>query len=766
MASGYRNIKELLAIDEKRNGPKIILPDFQRQFVWKADQQRDLICSLLAGVPIGSFLIQEAAEDAFCHKPLCYNFFSKKKKSDNSLLVGYLLDGQQRLSTIKSVISDIFHDKFIQSLKDNEYDMRGIENTIDLFKRKSGGARQPMSPINEALKHRWFIKIDSIPDNESVIDKLSKLFGQGKEESAEPADYEDFIHYYPLKSGSMWLKDDDLRRNACDQKRIPLWIFQDDRAGFRKIANEVILHALTKKDKEKYPLDTEETTRESITQIANVANEITSFIADRILGAEVPCQTISANSIGFGVALFETVNTKGTHLDTYDLIVSRYGRNETGDSLNTLIYNFLSDTDESFKKNEKLKYIVHEYEEKNFKDYAIKYEDDIYGIWDDKNNLPSPNFRKLFVNCLSLQNYKNIRPDEPLKIEAIKQHTILQSGHNRTNNASLAITDTIIDKNWQTVVEGLMKIFEMLHIECGLLKLSDLRYQLLVLPLFWCLVSNQDGDVFSFENRKTLNKCQYWYWVSLFTARYQRNQNQLSIRDCERLRKFLSPSEEPFSAIFTDALSGDSENELCSVLDVLNHTGRKAFCDQQSYPDHYSNLPRAACLQFLLSIRPHDWVKKKDKNQAATVSVVRCMSVKREKEEGSDLKTDDLDVHHIIPKSASSSSRTDRNKMHNLINSPMNLTYISKQVNVKMSDGLTHTYENRYAIDGEGHFIYNEKSNRETKESKEKFHNILEDIDSLAGADLSIDDKLQEFLELRFDIFRDKVISKLKSLLL
>ncbi len=52
----YENLKlkELLDWDRDR---ELVVPNFQREFKWGSEQQRDLLCSLLAGVPMGSLLL-------------------------------------------------------------------------------------------------------------------------------------------------------------------------------------------------------------------------------------------------------------------------------------------------------------------------------------------------------------------------------------------------------------------------------------------------------------------------------------------------------------------------------------------------------------------------------------------------------------------------------------------------------------------------------------------------------------------------------------
>lgn len=87
---------------------KILLPNFQRQFVWKDEEdQRKLVASVLTKMPIGSILLLKARNaDEYACKPLG----SSKPLDSKSLVKGdveFLLDGQQRLTVLANVFSNV-----------------------------------------------------------------------------------------------------------------------------------------------------------------------------------------------------------------------------------------------------------------------------------------------------------------------------------------------------------------------------------------------------------------------------------------------------------------------------------------------------------------------------------------------------------------------------------------------------------------------------------------------------------------------------------
>jgi uncharacterized protein with ParB-like and HNH nuclease domain len=84
-------------LEEIANGGYKI-PEFQREFVWKNSQMRELFDSILKGYPIGSLLFWKTKDYKTKHEIGPY--IIKKSNSD----VKYVLDGFQRISTLFGVL--------------------------------------------------------------------------------------------------------------------------------------------------------------------------------------------------------------------------------------------------------------------------------------------------------------------------------------------------------------------------------------------------------------------------------------------------------------------------------------------------------------------------------------------------------------------------------------------------------------------------------------------------------------------------------------
>ena len=81
---------------------KILLPQFQRDYVWKPKKIRNLLDSLHQEYPIGGFYLWRPTSGAFDPKP---KQFRGGAQAINTEFLGYLIDGQQRLTSLEAAYS-------------------------------------------------------------------------------------------------------------------------------------------------------------------------------------------------------------------------------------------------------------------------------------------------------------------------------------------------------------------------------------------------------------------------------------------------------------------------------------------------------------------------------------------------------------------------------------------------------------------------------------------------------------------------------------
>jgi hypothetical protein len=129
----------------------IVLPEFQRPFVWKRQQILDLMDSIYKNYPIGSLLVWESKQDLASKRAIADLDIAERSES---YPVNYLLDGQQRLSAICGVIhwtpgdprsvwnvyfdlktNRFHHSDHVDDLPVHQIPLRRMANAPDFYRR-------------------------------------------------------------------------------------------------------------------------------------------------------------------------------------------------------------------------------------------------------------------------------------------------------------------------------------------------------------------------------------------------------------------------------------------------------------------------------------------------------------------------------------------------------------------------------------------------------------------------------------------------------
>ncbi len=94
--------QNLFALVEKAQKKQLVLPDFQRSFVWPYTAIKDLLISIFKGYYIGSILLLDADSKSlpFAFRPI----EGIEGTADDDLIQKYILDGQQRITTLHYVL--------------------------------------------------------------------------------------------------------------------------------------------------------------------------------------------------------------------------------------------------------------------------------------------------------------------------------------------------------------------------------------------------------------------------------------------------------------------------------------------------------------------------------------------------------------------------------------------------------------------------------------------------------------------------------------
>ena len=630
---------------------KLVLPDFQRDYVWKDEQQKNLLASILVKLPIGNLLFIQGSNEDFAVKQIAF-----KGKVDNSIIdkeCEYLLDGQQRVTTLL----DFFYD-FYKSPTEWK------NNNVRLYHH---------------LRKRWYLKFDT-KESHAVFGYDNLRFKDLS--SFEPSDVLCALTSFKINSSSFSkekdifhpefclkdslgeeLKDGNfkiaLAKKLADENMIPLYCIFDDREKqnnslLTKVVKNIAynraeclkeickndplktieLLSVVDEDIAKHLGDEDQIKENWMTLYTQWALDVRTYLFG-LLDFEMTTIVLPSDEISRAIAIFESVNEGGTKLSNFDLIVAKSARDSAYD---------LSLTDrisEVLKKSVSIPASFNLQIDENFYPEAFK-------IYDD-NGLTNV-FKENFLNFLSIYYY-SVKNKEDIKIDLIKQKKIL------------SLTTEAINTSIEVVVTALLRAYAFLNYRCGVLSIEDIPYKLMVLPIAKLLMEDSNWN-----DQFVINRLEYYYLVSIFGGAYRERQNQVCIDDLENIESLKTDTSK--FVIYEER-----------VLNVQLYSDKNILLLKEK--EEVPTSIQKSIYQFVISQQPKDFFSN---NQ------LKAWEISRKEPLTFDKTNEDMDVelHHIIPlgdaNNIKQSAKNIRKDKKNILNSPMNKTYISKFSNRKISD--------------------------------------------------------------------------------
>jgi hypothetical protein len=623
---------------------ELVLPNFQRDFVWKPEAQEHLLASFLVKLPIGSFLLLEGNGGEYASRPLC---FKEDTRTDSKCY--YLLDGQQRLSTIKNIFSD--------HLGAHDWD-----SNIDR--------------LHTFLKYRWFLHVNHDSPYDDILGfsnlrfKVDSGDSNGREKvskllTLEPSDVQDSIvrfkinktvdrdkFYHPgyRLQGSDFEKQIELAKLFARNSYIPLFdvlsedmplltltlkFLAQDRVGtLREIVSrdsnqsEYYLGHLEPNIKRWY-------TEGKSDLINNLWDRLTTHWVKHIVDHfqslfddEIRVPMIEVNELPRATSVFEYMNKGGTPLDNFDILVAKFARDRSNDTLYDLLEN-------AVRKEFEVETSVSEESDKIF------YSPDKFGVFAD-DKLVKP-LKESFLNIMSLLIEIDKKGLNSVDILAIKKEKILK------------MERVDMEKILDVATTALTRSLAFLQFRCGIDKFDRFNYKLMLLPIATVL---KDDDCWT--NKIVLDRIEYWYWASLFSGWYREKQNIRSINDIKQLNNWVRNNQK-----------NDIQEREKKIFQESNYSDLDTLLlknEERSVPSAVYN----GLLQYILSKRPSDFTEKKEILKAWEVSAKQIT----------------LNDHHLIPlgsaRSISESAKSLRSQKDNILNSPLNRTFITAEANNKI----------------------------------------------------------------------------------
>lgn len=484
----------------------LILPSFQRGFKWRAENIRKLLESLVLNYPIGGVLLWQTSNAIFEWRSLesvelrdenedesQYNHMTTESNVNSRTRFKYILDGQQRLTSIYKI--------FPPSFNKTEYEIQNLNNTetyrffIDLNKLNF--------PIitkenYENYRTKFPTDIDAIADS-CIVKNFLKI-------------RREFNIRYNTTPMPNNLPDSELLNLLKEQKLFPLT--SSFLTGDITILNNWIAETIFGLTND---LGGGFSTNQKLNEIYQAW--LTSFmqnIQTILVQKTIPVIQVPENTSWEGLArIFETINSTGLSLSTFDLLVAKLSFWEEENNIKQNLRNIV---------NAKLS-------EENFK------------IFDDKKNLGGIACQQLpRVFALSAAIYENKEAETSLKkseILGLETQLLINVSHiscERMNNG-----------------------LDILKKELGVKNKNFLPFKDAI-------------TLSSFVQPAEINRYKAYYWYVLFTEKdLDKDSNSTTKRLYEEWNLFKSESSEHLISKVKEKL-GETFPSFDEVLDIANTT--------------------------------------------------------------------------------------------------------------------------------------------------------------------------------------------------
>lgn len=704
-------LKELF---QENDSNKIVLPDFQRDLEWKIDKQKSLLSSFLVHLPIGSILLLKGSNNDFPARSIGVNN-AHVEPSDDCM---YLLDGQQRVTSLKVFFSDFFHD---------------AENWADVWES-----------LYSQLRTRWFVRVKPMDGEEDFFGYEKLTFKDSIIKKSEPSYVYDLIEYkkiyktkdkewhhpnfYPLDDGGNRItgsrRELFIAKECSREYLVPLYPLYRISDTSRSLTNRVLEQiANNRKDElkadvdscneqeksrilrelfEEFDLDDENEVDRLWTELSVKWQTNVSKFFDELLDQKITQIVLPKDEIARGISIFTSINEGGQKLSTYDLVVAKAAKT-LDESLSNRIRNLIECGIDlpSFSP-------------------SVKSDKNIFGVVSD--NKLTDKLKNHYLNVLSIYTHTAYGDLTNMRIELLKA------------KMHLMIDSEKISANTNNAVKAIIRAYIFLQIRCGVLGIDNLSYQLMVIPIAYIFISDA-----AWCDEIVWNKLEYWYWSSLFSGYYREAQNERSIKDLKELYLWIFNNElNPFNSRFENIFKETNYSDLDTLL----------------YKNEEKSVPKSVhngILQFVLSCQPLDFIKINGTQIKLTAwDFANGYDIKLRDSNGKEItETLKLHDHHIFPLATATnigqSSSEIRSENH-LLNSPLNRTFISSYANKEISARDANSYLSEVSVYSQ----YN--------------HMIPSEIPSDYFSGESRKEYYEKILKKRYELLKSTIVNRLTGL--
>lgn len=705
------NLDEIINQIEKN---QILLPDFQREFVWKdLEQQKQIVASVLCKMPIGSILLLESDPNEYAAKVIgCSKKYVNTSQIEGK--VAFLLDGQQRITVLTNVFSNVIHNKCSK-------------------------VSELIAPM--ALKRRFFLKLPKWKDRPDLAEDW---FGVGKLNfpiENPRIDFPEFLTSQILKyihvesfnandkkpynpSEKLAMVGVDLKQycvgfetgyliplflvaKPVDSREASYWLGQIISGVAKCIENEIMGVYLEKETEEretfvKYIFENEASdicgeinSQDAFSKALEQRREVWKELMQEYLAS---CKealfldkiVVKASQRARAIDIYENLNRGGVCLNTFDLIMARVAKVSKENFIQRMRRLMMQ---EKKYPQDVMPTVIHDIIRDKIQNNTYNATENMLCYNLSKNEL-NAKYVDIFLDVLSLYSYAPELKSEQIKLDYIKKSAIL------------SLKPEQIDENCEVVIEAIDRAMFFLQTRCGIRSMQEINYSLMVVLIAIVFIEKE-----YFANRDIHNLLEGWYWAALFSGEYDKDQNTTFISNLKNMLKTIRKKEK------IDWIKSIKEN----VFSMTNFSDKEFLLMEKTAEDRYpKKIFSSFVCQYMIAQTYFDMFVEDKK---ISVFCDEAMT---------------LEKHHIVPlgsvKKVGETTITLRKNPKHICNSPLNFVLITQAANKDILNDSLDVYAKKITAEAKADLYISSYTSREDVDTDEKIHDILSNrFDMLKG---------------------------------
>lgn len=665
------DLEEIVRSVKKKN---LLLPDFQRGFVWDIEKQKSLVASVLARMPLGSILELQADSDEYgCRLLGRKEFLDMPKKED----VYVLLDGQQRLTVLANVFSNmVYYDyenggilKTYKNLASTDLLNRFFLKLPDIEEIKTGKKKDSFGvydlrfPIKNVEKE--------VPD--FLTDEIEQMLEiKSFDEKSEEA-------YVPHKSGDLSII------KYCERREdflIPLYLLmeEEEHGSYAKlnrilsnIVDNVVFYRLeceykilNKEEKIAYIESNFTDVRKNEVlkngeiieeQLENEwkdqakeewAQKMLQYLLVCIRKLELHRIRVPKTKRDRAIDIYENLNLGGVTLSTFELVLAKAAKKgfDKDKNLHDMIVDYIQEPKKYPQE------LATENMEPNFQAFVEREKEysasEHTGCYNSRKHQLNKKYTDAFLNVLSLLSYVPDYNVEKIDILLIKREKILK------------LNEELICSNYRDACKGIDRACCFLQVRCGIRKIQELHYNLILVLLGYVLARDD-----YYQDKNIIKKLEAWYWIVIFSGKYDKDQNKNVISDLKAVLKSIQGQDYGWLREWQE-----------KVFEMPGFSDEKTLLLETSIIP--KNVIKNTICQFKLAETYKDLLYDGELNTLEE-------------------EADSYEEHHIVPLGTLSSNckeceRRNRNDKKSIFNSPLNYVFLPKKTNQKIGNQAVEYY--------------------------------------------------------------------------